>query len=359
MKDIALELTFYQCRGIAGKDRLKPLAERVFAAGFEFEQHVDGRMRKIQRPEQIAGLIDGHYQVLNTDQRTNVPTRWRLAFPARPQNMADLIGFLEFYQFDAHTNRLVISALFDFEFADQRGYVEPYAHMLTQMARDLYAWAQPELGWIDKESRNATNERDIRKRRLKAISWVNVFGPEYVQQYGRDFLLGLPGHTTELLPDGGVFHQLSTNFTAVSPKEASAIRRKVVEYCAARDLKVRCYAPYAIPRGVVSATSRIVTSTTDEVQAYLELMLGTTLTLDDGTRVKPISVPWTDFTDSQRQMAIQTIWRIVEEELKHVRSGGRVRFEFNEIPDELHQMLLSIVENECTTFEWVSVQEYV
>jgi hypothetical protein len=238
MKDLSIELTFYQCRGIGNIAGLKSLVDIVFESGFEFEQNVNGRMHKIQRQEQIEDLVTGHYRVLRTDSKTNLPTKWRLTFPAHPKDMQDLIGTLEFYQFNEHTNRLVISALIDFEFADQGAYVEPYTQLLRQLSLALYPHAKPGLGWIDRE------EKDVRNKKLSTISWCNIFGINYASQYGGRFLLELPGRVTELLADGGVFHQLSETFSVNSQKEGKAIQQEVVRYCAAQDVKVKCYAPY-------------------------------------------------------------------------------------------------------------------
>lgn len=244
MKDLSIELTFYQCRGIGDIASLKSLVDIVFESGFEFEQNVNGRMHKVQRQEEIEDLVTGHYRVLRTDSKTNLPTKWRLTFPARPKDMQDLIGTLEFYQFSEHTNRLVISALIDFEFADQSAYVEPYTQLLRQLSLALYPHAKPGLGWIDREDRNTTNEKDVRNEKLSTISWCNIFGINYVSQYGGRFLLELPGYVTELLADGGVFHQLSETFSVNSQKEGKAIQQEVVRYCATQDVRVKCYAPY-------------------------------------------------------------------------------------------------------------------
>lgn len=247
MLDLSLDLIFYQCRSITAHDDVVPLVEAMFEAGFVFEQLVDGRMRRINQREQIGALVKGHYLVDRVDRKTNTPVRWTTLFKAYPHAMPDLIGSFEFLQINPRDNRLRLSALIDFEFANQRGYVEPYTQGLKELIVTLYAVAQPELGWIDRMDRNTTDETGVRKQRLLALSWVNVFGPSYVAQYGEDFLLGLPGCCTERLPDGGVLHQLSERFAVADQKAARVIRSQVKDYCAAQGLKVTCHAPYVLP----------------------------------------------------------------------------------------------------------------
>ncbi|MDY0094763.1 MAG: hypothetical protein RBT80_18875 [Candidatus Vecturithrix sp.] len=65
MKDIALELTVYQCRGIADNDSLASLVERVLAAGFEFNEIPDDLLRMLK------GLAQEHknlaWEIMNSN----------------------------------------------------------------------------------------------------------------------------------------------------------------------------------------------------------------------------------------------------------------------------------------------------
>jgi len=121
-------------------------------------------------------------------------------------------------------NKLEVGALLDFQFQDQRPLVEPFAQRMLAIARDLYPLARPTYGEVE-GNWGEWDTVDVSRLRLKHISWVNFFGPAYVEKYGRDVLLGLPGSRTELLPDGGVFHQLSPTFVASSEEEAKRLRR--------------------------------------------------------------------------------------------------------------------------------------
>jgi len=353
MLDLSLDLTFYQCRGITGNDNIRPLADILFDTGFTFEQLADERMRQVNQREQIEALVKRHYLVVRTDRKTNAPIRWRTLFKAYPRTMQDLIGHFEFLQIDLRSNRLCIGALVDFEFTDQRSYVKPYTQRLKQLIVAVYSHAQPELGWIDRADRNTTDETDVRKQRLLTISWINVFGPAYVEHYGSEFLMGLPGYRTERLPDGGVFHQLSEQFVVADQKEGRAIRNQVKSYCAAQGLKVKCNAPYILP--AAAATPQVDSPAEGmDFEAYLDQALGTTLIRDDGTRVKVLFIDWVNLTPGERETALHKISQAALTEAQHVAIGQRVRFEFNDLPDDLTKVLCSLGENGASV-EWTEI----
>ena len=114
----------------------------------------------------------------------------------------------------------------------------------------------------------------------------------YVEKYGRAFLLGLPGYRTEEWADGSIYYQLSPTFVLDDLKAARALRKQVVGYCAQAGLKVICRAPYQLPRARPTPQPPAEEPVPDEsVRAYMQEILGTTLLVKDGTRVKPIPVP--------------------------------------------------------------------
>jgi hypothetical protein len=60
----------------------------------------------------------------------------------------------------------------------------------------------------------------FRARRLTRLGWTTLFGPPYVETYGRDFLLGAPGFLKRELADGGILYQVTKEFaheTAPAP----------------------------------------------------------------------------------------------------------------------------------------------
>jgi hypothetical protein len=92
-----------------------------------------------------------------------------------------------------------------------------------------------------------------------------------------------------------------------------------------------------------------------ELKQYLEYILGTTFLLDDGTRLKTVYIPWKDLTPSQCLLTLNAIKKVVITELKELKTATRLRLEFNEIPDELDEMLANISGRESKELEWVQV----
>lgn len=263
-----------------------------------------------------------------------------------------MFDFQEYTEEQGGSNKLEIGGLLDFQFKDERPLVEPFAQRLLAIARELYPLARPTYGEVE-GNWGEWDTPDVFKRRLKHISWANFFGPAYVEKYGRDFLLGLPGYKTELLPDGGVFHQLSPTFVAPTEQEALRLRREVIAYCARHGYKVTCRAPYVIPGLTRLAPPEEPLEDADLV-FYLDHILPTTLVLDDGTRVKHLYIPWRDLTPWQREMVLERLKQALIAEVK--REGWtRLRLEFNEIPEELEQMLVELFGSGNPDVEWEEV----
>lgn len=127
-----------------------------------------------------------------------------------------------------------------------RERVEQKAEGLIRLGRLLYPKLQPRLGWIDFTEIGEPTERQIQANKLTRILWANFFGLEYVQKYGREFLLNAPGWLKEELPEGGVLYVLSPDvlhrWSMVNRREVEAyFRQKVpgVETCGVRKQQFR------------------------------------------------------------------------------------------------------------------------
>jgi hypothetical protein len=83
-----------------------------------------------------------------------------------------------------------------------------HAQGLLRLAFEFYPLWRPLFAWVDVAGDNAPKEREIADLQLRQILWANFYGPEYVQKYGREFLLNAPGWSEEL-PDGGIAYILS------------------------------------------------------------------------------------------------------------------------------------------------------
>jgi hypothetical protein len=339
MDKMSVELRFFQVQTNAAADIVALMAETA-RHGAAFWTAADDRPLP---PEEWLTVAQSWMQ---EDMRPLA--EWRVSFTIRFADLPDLSLYFSIYQFDSKQKRsqFVVGTVL---FADEQHRAEPLAQRLVDLGRALYPMVQPGLGFVDSD--NAVYPEDAPKLRLKHIAWVTFFSPAYVQKYGREFLLGLPGHKTDLLPDGGVFHQLAPTFVAPSEPEAQRLRQEVIAYCARHGRRVTCWAPFVIP-GLTPLPAPQHAATDEQVQAYLHQILATTLVLEDGTRVKPIVIPWADLTPRQRAMALAAIRQAAIAELKR-SPGKRIRLEFNAIPDDLDRMLAELAGRDNPHVVWV------
>lgn len=123
--------------------------------------------------------------------------------------------------------------------------VEETAHGLLEIGKSLYHMLLPRYGHVDGHT-DVTEETmltsHIKELRLPFIMWANFFGPEYVQKYGKDFLLNAPGWLKEELPDGGVLYvvgpSLLDRWSVADKQEVEAyFRRGVPGFKKAYELK--------------------------------------------------------------------------------------------------------------------------
>lgn len=353
---IMLDVTFEDCERIADLNDLRKLGSLLADNGFQMVVYPE--------PQQGVTLADaeiGEYLVETWPETVRSwlqksGSRYPVSYGRNllALGMEDLQwSLLLAYNSKAARTAVHIGGLVDFVFRDQRSRVEPYARRLHELAWALTPDLGPALTSVD-ERDNLLALDDVLKRKLKHINWVNIFGPPYVQKYGREFLLGLPGHHTEEWPDGSIYYQLSPTFVVPDLKAARTLRREVVEYCAQAGLKVTCKAPYQLVKVAPAPPEEEEPIPDESVQVYMQEMLRTTLVLKDGTRVKPVSVPWEVLTPVQQQIALDAIKTAAIAEIREHRDK-RIRFEFNTIPDELDQMLVELAGWDNPGFEWEEV----
>ena len=353
-KYIMLDVYFGDCERLAGPSNLRSLGDLVSESGFHMLIYPTPGEEILLRGKEIGAHLDEVWPGVMEDAEQFE----RLGYPVPCGRRLLALGMEELQwslclTFKRARVSVVIGGLVDFEFRDQRPWVEPYAQRLLGLARSLYPELFPARTLVD-EIDMEPEMNAVLACEMKYINWANVFGPSYVAKYGREFLLGLPGHAVEELPDGGIFHQLSPTFVTDDLKGARALRREVIEYCAQGGLHVSCRAPYPLS-GMSSELSSTLPQISDaELRAYLPEMLGVTLLLDDGTRVKPIYIEWDGLSARQRQMALDAIRGAAVEEIRQ-RRDGRVRFEFNSIPHDLDAMMTDLVGRENPDFVYLQV----
>ncbi|MBV1800634.1 hypothetical protein [Siccirubricoccus sp. G192] len=248
MNDLPVELRMLQCKQLSPSSAVS-LAAVMLDCGFKLMVRADGGMRLIQSKAELQELLQWQYTGSQYADNGRVEdAEWSFMFPARLDSLPGFDnGIVEIRQMAAHTNKISVYCLADFEFKDQRTFVEPLAQALRTLAEALYSVSKPEFTAVDNGNRLSVTPRDVSQTRLTTINWLNIWGPGYVARYGRDLLLRVPGHEARTIEDGAILYQLTPTFVANDANKAKEMRSTVVKHFADAGLKVRCHAPYALP----------------------------------------------------------------------------------------------------------------
>jgi len=356
MDKIHIALRFYECRNLRGVEDVVSLAKRLPSHGF-----LPGEPPNDPQPSHDIEAVVRRKWEPNPTFRPDKPfhgfPQYGVSFRLLPmQGPKVLSGFsCDFYSLD-HGN-VRIGGLVDIAPQPRSSALEVYAQNLLKLALSLYPHLSPSYGWVDEDEAEDRWVTEAIAAKLKVIGWANFFGPPYVNKYGRDFLLGLPGWKVEELADGGVFHQLTPSIVASDRKAARQLQGQVIEYCGQAGVRVRCPAPYVLQpseHAEGDAEPGEGYGTNEELQEYLQQILSTTLVLKDGTRVKPIYIEWALLTPEQRQIVLSSIKQAAISEIEQ-HGDARIRFEFNEIPDDLDRMMKDLVGMNNPGFKYVQV----
>jgi len=367
MDHFQCELRFANCRALSNLEDVISLAQVLPACGFAPGEPPG----KPQPSPDIEALVRRRlmpWTAFRRKKRAVERLEYTIDFAVIPVRLPEILTSFSCQCFTWNHVVVVLGGLVDFEFRNQRRHLESYTQQLLGTARQLYARLGADLGWIDEPMGSTPQLKEVVAAELKIVDWVNFFGPPFVEKYGRDFLLRLPGWKTEELVDGGIFHQLTPSIVASDSASAKQLQRQVVEYCRAAGIRVRCRAPYVIDHdaGLRNAGGRTSGEyddqqgevpgygSDDDFGAYLQEILATTLVLKDGTRVKPIYVRWALLTPSQRKMALAFVKDTAISEIRQHRRA-RLRFEFNELPDDLDRMMRDLVGEDNPGFVYTQV----
>lgn len=222
-----------------------------------------------------------------------------------------------------------------------RAEVEPLSQRLLALGQECYTLARPAIGYINEAWTKEPMDTEVKRAKLVSLGWANWYGPRYVERYGQDLLLGIPGHTTARLDDGGVFHQLTPTFLVDDAKAAHALRQAVRAHFRQAGLKVTCQAPYVErrifgpppPPPLSAAAARAEYGSLDEFRAGVAALLETTLVTQSGRRVKVLLLAWGRLPATYREVALTVLREIAEAELA-ARPQVEVDFEFSEFSRE-------------------------
>jgi hypothetical protein len=105
---------------------------------------------------------------------------------------------------------------------------DPLANSLWEFGRLIYPEMRPDYSTLDSLGDNAWTNVD--KLGLKYLFWRNIFGPRYVERYGRDFFLNAPGWKIEELSDGGIEYAPEQSFLQWSARSPKVQIEKAIKY---------------------------------------------------------------------------------------------------------------------------------
>ena len=80
------------------------------------------------------------------------------------------------------------------------------ARRIVQIGTLIYSGIRPAYGYLDAEADCTVAKYSVTKKEIRFLFWANIFGPEFVELYGREFLLNAPGWTKEERNDGGILY---------------------------------------------------------------------------------------------------------------------------------------------------------
>ncbi len=155
-------------------------------------------------------------------------------------------------------------------YAIETGLAEDWMQDLLTKTFDLRSEVRPALVDIGAgyDVRDA-NKTFRQERRIPRLSWANIFGPPYVEKYGKRFLLDAPGFRKEELPDGSILYQVTERFFLTDedvergppPEEVEAYFRKhpAVQKIVYRPILLRDFVPRSSRAGEIGRPRRTTT----------------------------------------------------------------------------------------------------
>lgn len=115
-------------------------------------------------------------------------------------------------------------------FTQKKYSSEDHCENLLHIVRLLYKAYKPRYGWVERGLMSGYTTRDaIKNLEIPHIYWANIFGPEYVEKYGKEYFQNAPGWLCEFLDDGGCLYVLSPDINR-NKKGIKALEEEVKAY---------------------------------------------------------------------------------------------------------------------------------
>jgi hypothetical protein len=245
MGEFQIQLRMSNCANLRDLKAAQDLARLVRSYGFQFADP----KKNFEITEDIDELVSQFWEPNNQWDPRKPFAVWPLysiyirVFPEVARGTIASFG-CAFWGLDHSI--FEIGELVDPEIEDQRRVLEPFTKNLKDISLLLYGKLRPSFAYVDESQGMGRHIKEAVKVQLKILGWINIFGPPFVEKYGKDFLLNLPGYEVRELEDGGVFHQLTPGILANNSSEVDKIQEEVESYCSKAGVRLKCAAPYYI-----------------------------------------------------------------------------------------------------------------
>lgn len=245
MREFQIRLRLNQCANLRDLSGLQDIIKFIHHQGFLATDPAKN-FAIVNNPDQLVKRFWQPSSLWNPEKPFKISPLYRVGFRVIPQEAMDLIASFNCDFWGLNHSVVDISGLIDFEFTNQFYQLEPFAQRLKGLSLLLYEKLGPSFAYIDKAGGMGRFIEEAVQRELKILGWINIFGPPFVERYGNEFLLNLPGYQVKELKDGGIFHQLTPSILVSSEVEARTIQNEIELYCAKAGVRITCLAPYSI-----------------------------------------------------------------------------------------------------------------
>ncbi len=242
VKDFSYDVSlfFLLCKGVPNVDSVKPLAHLLAQEGFHPSPAKGGE--ELYVVSDINALVEARFQDWEATGKVFGGLLREVAFPLLMEEFpADKIKC--YFAWNVHKGERVSITLGGQVWAsreEQKTHQEPFAQRLLMIALKLYPLVQPVYGYMgdpDVDS-HPWKVDGIVRREIVTLNWVNFFGPEYVEKYGREMLAGIPGWRTQDLPDGGLLYQSRPSIVVEDEEAHKRWQRQAIEYLASYGIRI-------------------------------------------------------------------------------------------------------------------------
>jgi hypothetical protein len=116
------------------------------------------------------------------------------------------VGDLNFFQ------DLRLLSFHQFQDPESSTHLDAIASGQLALLLHLYPLLRPKYAFVDESGFNMISRKSLQKNEIAHVFWANVYGPAYVDRYGKDLFLSAPGWKKQALEDGGVLYVTSESF---------------------------------------------------------------------------------------------------------------------------------------------------